>query len=1028
MKKRKWIELLSNRTSMVIIIVTLLVTTASLSKITHDILYSQSEERFNHEIERVIDELERTVMTYNDVLLHHKSFFSASDPEEVTYEKWKSYLNHSDLFEQYPGIHVISFARYINDEESLAHYYDELLSDYNQVYDVWPEGEREEYLLNQFVAPSKHMSVGIGYDHFTEEKRKFAALVAKETGDITATSQITLITDGGDSGPGYIVYAPVYDIVESNGEVKEEWFGNVLGAFYIEELIASKLPNRLSTGVHFTIYDGVIESHPTVEELQERLLYSMDLEHEGESTSLTNEFNKRVEFPFSNLTWTIDFTSTSALNIGLIHQLPYFILLAGFIITLLVFLVIRSMSQMLRKAEFLAASMTEELSHVTHIQEAILNSADSMIISTNETGLIQTFNKGGERYLGYKADEVIGKHTPNLFHEKEDLEKKAEHLAVNYDNVIEEFNKGLLERNETFVEEVNYCRKDGTLFPVQLTITPLKDVESNTIGILGIAKDISQVKEAQEKIKDKDNLLSNIIETIPHPVFVKDTDGRYTLVNQATSNLFNLTNEQIIGKTVRDLPTMREEASKIEEVERKVIESGEPEYVQVQPVPDALTGDLRWFYTVKLPLQTREGLHLLGIGIDITERKWFEEELKSLRDKALVSSQAKSEFLAMMSHEIRTPMNAIIGMADLLIDTELSEEQRVFVNIFKKSGESLLRIINEVLDLSKVEAGHIMMEEEEFNLPSLLDEVVNIFSYQAQQKGLDLNLGGKEKIPVFVIGDRDRLRQIVSNLLGNAIKFTEEGEVSITVDASEIKESDKVSVRFIFKDTGIGIPKDKIDSIFERFTQVDNSSTRRFGGTGLGLTIVRSFIEKMEGSITVESELGKGSTFSFHIMLKNSDKNNHHIDLSSKPLYKLNKMKKLGSDEAFNKEKIDVLLVEDSPDNQVLIKAYLKHSYIKVDLAENGLQAFELFTENKYDVVFMDMQMPVMDGYTATKKIREWEMENKVEPTPILALTAHALKGDELKSIQAGCNAHLTKPIKKKILLNELIKYTSFNG
>ncbi len=541
---------------------------------------------------------------------------------------------------------------------------------------------------------------------------------------------------------------------------------------------------------------------------------------------------------------------------------------------------------------------------------------------------------------------------------------------------------------------------------------------------------------------------------------------------------------------------------------------------------------------------------------DITKLKQTERDLIAAREAALAASRAKSEFLSSMSHEIRTPMNAILGMADLLAESPLNPEQRKFISTMTNNGTALLTLINGILDLARIESGRLNLEQTEFEVEELIEHVAETLGVRAHEKKLELTSRILPGTPVRLIGDPLRLRQVMINLVGNAIKFTDRGEVAITV-GGEAAPSGEVALRFSVRDTGIGIAPDKLQAVFQSFTQADSSATRKYGGTGLGLTIASRLVELMGGRIEVTSEVGQGSTFEFIARLRLADNQavgtEQPLDLSNvrvllvddnptnllilnetlrslgatiaeadsgkdalekarradeagqpfqlvvldcrmpemdgfqvaaelrrqtsgpppivlmlssddlnrsmesaraigievyilKPVRRAElfraiarAMRRAGEEKPISARTpvlpapksegdirpLNILLAEDSPDNRNLIEAYLKNQPYHIDHAENGQVAVAKFISGTYDLVLMDMQMPVLDGYGAVRQIRQWESEHGKSPTPIAALTASALEEDVKNTIEAGCSSHLSKPIKKSRLLPAIRELTS---
>ncbi|MBZ4035523.1 response regulator [Flavobacterium sp. 17A] len=373
-------------------------------------------------------------------------------------------------------------------------------------------------------------------------------------------------------------------------------------------------------------------------------------------------------------------------------------------------------------------------------------------------------------------------------------------------------------------------------------------------------------------------------------------------------------------------------------------------------------------------------------------------ELYTQRKIAERAVLAKDSFLANMSHEIRTPLNAIIGFTDLLAQTDLDETQKDYIDSVQIAGENLLIIINDILDLSKIESGNLAIEMEPFNLKKTLKHVYNLLKVKVQ-KDVEFNLYLDAEMPENVIGDQGRLNQILVNLVGNSLKFTQEGEVTVSVKKTE-ETADGYTLRFSVKDTGIGIPKNKLKTIFERFTQGEESTTRTFGGTGLGLNIVKQLVELHKGEIHVKSELNRGSEFFFFITYKKTEVQ----ETASKTVSKND----LGH--------LKILLCEDNVLNQKLVKSVIQNFGFELDVAGNGEDGIELLSKNQYDLVLMDLQMPVKDGYQTTDYIRN-EMNFSI---PIIAMTAHSLIGEQERCYKAGMNGYVPKPFKQNILLKAI--------
>jgi len=518
------------------------------------------------------------------------------------------------------------------------------------------------------------------------------------------------------------------------------------------------------------------------------------------------------------------------------------------------------------------------------------------------------------------------------------------------------------------------------------------------------------LRETMEELRK----LHNAVEHSSAVVVITDRSGNIEYVNPKFVEVTGYERDEVSGKTPRILKS-GELPQEAYDALWATITSGE----EWQGVfhNRKKNGELYWAAASISPLKDATGsiTYFVGVQEDITAVKIFEQELKDAKEAAEAANRAKSDFLASMSHEIRTPMNAITGMAELLLEGPLDDEQRRYVTTLRNAGDNLLNIINDILDISKIEAGYLELHEAVFDIREIVEAVCDTIAIRVREKGLTLDCKIGANVPRWFSGDAGRLRQVLLNLVGNAVKFTEEGGITITVEADG-ESGGNALLTFSISDTGIGIPQDKIPHIFEKFTQADSSTTRRYGGTGLGLTISRRLVELMGGHIWVTSIVGSGSTFSFTASLAPAA----HGGTTRSPTEKAPAAPRLIPET----RPLAILLVDDSEDNRLLVRSFLKKTPFKVDAAHNGREAVDMFTAAAYDIVLMDIQMPVMDGFEATRRIRQWERSHDRMATPVLALTAYALEEEIRKSYEAGCTGHLAKPVSRSALIEAISAHT----
>ena len=661
----------------------------------------------------------------------------------------------------------------------------------------------------------------------------------------------------------------------------------------------------------------------------------------------------------------------------------------------------------------------EALLQAGALQNAIFNSANFSSIATDAQGVIQIFNVGAEQMLGYTAAEVMNTITPADISDPQELITRAQALSVELATEITPGFEALVFKASRGIEdiyELTYIRKDGTRLPAVVSVTALRDAAGAIIGYLLIGTDNTarklveqEQKQSDQRLRDQQFYTRSLIESNIDALMTTDPAGIITDVNKQMEALTGCTRDELIGAPFKDCFTDPDRAEA--GIKRVLNEKSVTDYELTARARDGkqtvVSYNATTFYDRNRTLQG-----VFAAARDVTERKRFEQELQLAKAAAESASRTKSDFLASMSHEIRTPMNAIMGIADLLAKTALSPEQDKYVQIFRRSGDNLLNLINDILDLSKVEASQLDLERTGFSLSDHLEKVIEMVLPRAHEKSLAVEYEIAPSVSNDLVGDPTRLRQVLLNLLGNAIKFTETGRIFLKVESDQ-DCSVPSALRFTVTDTGIGIADEKLATVFERFAQADSSTTRRFGGSGLGLTISKRLVELMGGRIWAASEVDQGSVFGFAVPFEIWDAANRPNGAPT------------GTDTDAPLQALRILMAEDSPDNCTITLAYLEDTPYHIDVAETGLIACEMFKVGHYDLVLMDRQMPVMDGLTATRTLRAWEKANGRPATPIIALTASALKGDRETCLAAGCTAYLTKPIKQETLLQAIRNYSA---
>lgn len=565
------------------------------------------------------------------------------------------------------------------------------------------------------------------------------------------------------------------------------------------------------------------------------------------------------------------------------------------------------------------------------------------------------------------------------------------------------FNTGVLQSESYEIEAKDIW---GKLHRLEMFETPVFDDEGKVKYISGIAKNITEEYEARKATKESERRQSVILKAIPDALFTINRQGEYVDYVIQNEDQLSYKPSNYIGKKVDEV-VPNPLGKLFNEAIEKAFETGDLQRLEYSY---ASGPHVQYYEGRVIKLDKKKVLVLVR---RITDQKQIETELRKAALAAESAAQAKSNFLATMSHEIRTPMNGVIGMTTLLEDTELTPDQKDLVETIKSSGDTLLRVINDILDYSKIESGNLEIDESVLSLPKLIAEIRKMVSFEADKKQLSINMTINGDVPEFIISDRSRIRQILLNLLSNAIKFTEMGSVSMDITC-EKEHARSVMLSFIIKDTGIGIPENKIEMLFDEFTQADSSHSRMFGGTGLGLAIVKRLVKLMNGKVNVKSKIGVGSEFKFTIMARK-------VQDHGMKVVKNDRLENGGNEEVElvgNLFSMIVLVAEDNTVNSKLTGLFLKKMGLSADFAQNGLQVLEKCKNQDYDIVLMDVAMPQMDGFQATQQIKKGSYGSPY----IIGLSANAFKDDIKKALDIGMDDYLAKPVVFEILREKLLK------
>lgn len=638
-----------------------------------------------------------------------------------------------------------------------------------------------------------------------------------------------------------------------------------------------------------------------------------------------------------------------------------------------------------------------QLTESKELFRVVFEKSAAAITVTDKNERIVAWNPMAEKMLAMAPKDFFNKPVNELYTSEE--WKRIRALRIR--------ERGMLADIATQV-----VRTDGSMLDVNVSISVLKNSEGEVIGSIGILNDITNLKLIENKLRESENKMRVILDNSPAAIMVTDQQQRLVSWNSFTESLLGMTK-----KDLNQLPASSlyppEEWQRIRA--ENIILTGSKHHMETKVVcknGNIIDVDL----SVNIVRDDNNNyLGSIGIIQDITEQKKFRQMLLMAKLAAEEANSAKSLFLAKMSHEVRTPMNAVIGMIDLTLETKLTDEQRENLKVAKDAADNLLGLLNDILDLSKAEAGKITIEKIELNVHDLIKNVCRGLAILASKKQIDLLWNIDDRIPKYLIGDPVRLRQIIINLVNNAIKFTHKGFVRVKVELINAKDK-RCELLFSVEDSGIGIPQDKHETIFDLFSQADDHTTRKYGGTGLGLAICKKLVEMMDGRIWVESKANEGSAFKFNILYEVA---------SHQPLAGVSDSASEStagaSPSAVSRSGVRILVAEDNHVNQKIILKMLEKRGLSATTVVNGKEVLDLLNKQSFDIILMDDQMPEMTGIEATRQIRNEEKQTG-NHVIIIAMTANAMAGDKEFYLKQGMDGYVSKPINRELLYSELEK------
>lgn len=966
-----------------LVLVVSLISTVFLWRIIDRGIAERSEYHFQREADEIASRIVNRLHDHEQVLLGANALFHVKG-DTVNRNDWRHYVSALRLSENHPGVLGVGYSVWLPPTQKEANIRGVRAEGFPE-YFIRPEGERPVYTSIIWLEPFNWRNQrAFGYDMYAEPVRREAMDKARDTGLTTIAAKIFLVQETDkDTQRGLLMYVPSYRQAMPTDTIVQRHValrGFVYSPIRMNDFVVGTL-DKLPSDIDFEIHAG---ETPSSENLMfsSRRVAKRDL---PESYRPTFTSAKVVEA--YGINWYFTFASLPAFDRQLIQNKSWPTLLAGILSSILLSILALLQTRSRRQALIIADQMAQQLAAqqrlALHIEQTPL-----AVIEWDDHYRVTAWNHAAETIFGYSAKEAIGSHASFL-------------LADNDRETLGKAQSAQLLGRGTWRSTNRNITRDGRIIECDWYNTTLVDAQGNAIGIASLAQDITERLQAEARILEAMERFRLAAEAAEIGVWSWNFSDDKLEWDERLCSWYEIPEAMRQTGPYYEFWRSRVHPDDLEQSETLLMEarrSGTPwegEFRIVLP-----NGRVRYIRAASVVEHDHNGnpLRMIGINLDITRQRELEESLRAAKDAAErakddaeQASRAKSDFLATMSHEIRTPMTVFMSAIEQLLYLTRYPEHRQLLELADQASKRLHALVNEILDFSKIEARRVELDENWFNLCDCLQETVAMMAAKAQEKGLHLELEMRPAVPESIVGDQYRFGQVLINLIGNAIKFTDKGVVKVVAQRHD------GTLEFTVSDTGIGIPADKLEKIFETFSQVDSSSTRRHGGTGLGLAISKGLVELMGGTISVRSRQGQGSDFTFMLPIKNL------------PSQRVAESRENVSALAATGPEAHILLVEDNPMIREVILMTLSRRPWQTTTAATGQEGVNKWQTGNFDIILMDLQMPDMDGLEATLEIRGREAGTG-KKVGIIGLTAHANRAVQEKCLEAGMNEVLVKP------------------